>query len=104
VREVFLVFAAWRLTKLLVEEDGPWDIFARVRKWAGVYYDQYSERQGKNVLSKAPICVWCFSIWVAFVASFFSEYAVNIRSFFIEWLWLSAAIIVIDEIVERIGR
>ena len=61
---LILALATWRLSSLLVNEDGPWDLLAKLRKLIGIYYDERSEPQGKNVVAQAMICVWCISVWV----------------------------------------
>jgi hypothetical protein len=52
----FLVaaLATWRLTHLLVEEDGPGDIVVRLR-----------QRAGDGWLGSALDCFYCLSIWTA---------------------------------------
>lgn len=62
----FLVLglATWRLTSLLVKEDGPWDLFARFRSWAGVKFDARSEPYAATFLGSLLTCVWCTSVWV----------------------------------------
>lgn len=110
---VIVTLATWRIASLLVNEDGPFDIFARFRKFIGVYYDYYSRKQGKNVVARAFTCVWCLSVWIALAATFFSREAGgtldpglqgNIRFFFFEWLAVSAGAILIDELIEALGR
>lgn len=66
---VVLSLASWRITSLLVNEGGPFDIFARFRGFIGVYYDEYSNVHGKNVFAKAFTCVWCLGFWVSIVAA-----------------------------------
>lgn len=104
MRELILIVAAWRLTSLLVNEDGPFDMLARFRKFIGVYYDENSQRQGKNVIAKAINCAWCCSIWIALFASVFSEYSVNVLSYLLHALFISACIIFIDECILLIER
>jgi hypothetical protein len=62
---VVLSLACWRLTSLLVQEDGPWFLFARLRHVLGVRYDERSEPYGLNVVAEGITCIWCASIWVA---------------------------------------
>lgn len=61
---VLVALAAWRVTSLLVEEEGPWDIFCKMRHALGVRYDAHSQAYGLNVVGKALCCVWCTSVWV----------------------------------------
>lgn len=46
--------AIWRLTHLLVAEDGPWDLFVRLRRAAGT-----------GVLGELLDCFYCLSLWIA---------------------------------------
>ena len=46
--------AVWRLTHLVVEEDGPADIVVRVRR-----------RVGDGAVGGAMDCFYCFSVWAA---------------------------------------
>jgi len=65
----FLVFglATWRASSLLVNEDGPWKVFFRLRKLAGIQHDEdgkplmIPDRFLAGILS----CVWCCSMWTA---------------------------------------
>ena len=48
------VLAVWRVTHLLVGEDGPWDVFKRIRN------------VGKALgLERLLFCFYCASVWVA---------------------------------------
>jgi hypothetical protein len=46
--------ATWRLTHLLVEEDGPADVVVRLRA-----------RAGESWIGELMDCFYCLSIWVA---------------------------------------
>ena len=46
--------AVWRLTHLVVEEDGPADVVVRMRR-----------RAGDGVVGDAMDCFYCFSVWAA---------------------------------------
>lgn len=69
---VILALATWRLTSLLVWEDGPFQVFARLRHLLGVRYDEQSQPYGSNWLAKGVICPACASMWFAlFWATFY---------------------------------
>lgn len=65
---VIFGLATWRVSSLIVDEDGPFDIFLRIRKLAGIVHDE----NGKPLMiperffSKLLSCVWCASVWVGF--------------------------------------
>lgn len=46
--------AVWRVSSLLYAEDGPFDLFRRLRRAAG-----------EGMLGKMLGCFWCVSVWVA---------------------------------------
>jgi hypothetical protein len=48
------VLGVWRVTHLLHAEDGPWNVFARFRRWLG-----------GGVFGQAFACFYCLSLWIA---------------------------------------
>lgn len=57
---IVISLASWRLASLLVQEDGPNDIFAKLR--AAVM------PEGEvSSLALVFTCVWCMSVWTAMV-------------------------------------
>lgn len=71
---IILALAAWRLSSLFADEDGPFDIFERLRTWLGVRY--VSDSNGdveryvpnntptlKRNVARGIICRWCNSVW-----------------------------------------
>ena len=60
---VILALATWRLTSLLVWEDGPFEVFARIRHVLGVRYDEGNVPYGENWLAKGVVCPACTSVW-----------------------------------------
>ena len=50
---VITAFAVWRVTNLFVAEEGPWDVFGRIRRAAA--------RAGIRLMA----CFLCVSVWVA---------------------------------------
>jgi|SRR5580704_7878327 hypothetical protein len=57
---IVAALATWRVTHLLVSEDGPGDVVVRIRK-----------RLGDGVLGRAMDCFWCLSLWIALPAALF---------------------------------
>jgi hypothetical protein len=81
----FLVaaLAVWRLTHLLTQEDGPWEVLKKARLGLG-----------SGMLGKLASCFYCLSIWVAlpfawFVGGSFVEMAVA-------WWALSGAAVLLE--------
>lgn len=92
-----VVLSAWRITSLLVREDGPFDVFARLRLALGVYYDDMSEAHGRNTVAKALTCTWCLSVWISLFAALLSPFSVNILSYWLNVFAISTLIIWIDK-------
>lgn len=65
-----VALAVWRITSLLVDESGPSDILVRFRRLVGVRKrttEQGTQRYGTNWVASGLTCVWCTSVWVAFI-------------------------------------
>ncbi len=60
---VIVGLATWRIASLLVREEGPLDVFARLRSFAGV--PQPGEIGPATFWSQLLGCVWCLSLWLA---------------------------------------
>ena len=95
---ILIALATWRVSSLLVFEEGPFMLLVKLRSLVGVYYDEFSEVQGKNVVARALTCVWCTSIWVALGFSVLHYFGLAY------WVALpfalSAAAIIIERIVD----
>jgi type VI protein secretion system component VasK len=78
--------ATWRVTHLLNAEDGPFDLFVRLRRWAG-----------KGFFAELLDCFYCLSIWVAvpFAAWLGNTWGERL----LLWLALSSAAILIQVLV-----
>ncbi len=76
--------ATWRLTHLLVREDGPADAIARTR-----------ERLGESQLGAMMDCFYCTSMWVAIPFAFYA--AKKPAGRLAAWLALSGIACLIDE-------
>ena len=78
--------AGWRLAFLLSREDGPWQVFARLR-----------DRTGKGMLGRLLSCVKCLGMWTAIPLAFFV--GGNWTELVVIWLALSAVTALIDETI-----
>lgn len=58
---LLLSLACWRLTYMLVWEDGPWEVIKRFREWSGIVEDGTGSENGWSPLG----CMYCTSVWVA---------------------------------------
>jgi Protein of unknown function (DUF1360) len=76
--------ATWRLTHLLVREDGPADAIARTR-----------ESLGESQLGALMDCFYCTSMWVAIPFAFYA--AKKPAGRVAAWLALSGVACLIDE-------
>lgn len=61
---LILSLATWRVSSLLVEEEGPHCIFSKLRDWIDVKEDEEGNRHGENELGYVFSCIWCMSLWV----------------------------------------
>lgn len=79
-------FATYRLTQLIVDEAGPFNMFGKFRYWAGVRYDEHSRRTALNQFAEGLNCFYCSSVWVGIGVG-----AIIIASMAVtplNWLWL----------------
>ena len=90
---VLASLAVWRITSLLVDEEGPFDIFEKLRWAVGL---NKRERVEDNFIQKALSCFWCSSLYVAIPFALFTDH------FVISWLGYSGAAIIIHSIIEKL--
>lgn len=88
---VLAVLAVWRVTHLLVAEEGPWRMFARARRGAAAMR-----------LDRLANCFYCASVWIAvpfalLVAEGWREIAITIPA-------LSGGAIVVERLTARDGE
>ncbi len=64
---VLIILATWRLTGLLVYEEGPFSCFYRLRRLAGIIHDKDKSPAGDNGSFLAGLlkCFDCTSVWVS---------------------------------------
>lgn len=90
------ILATWRLTSLLHSEEGPFEIFARFRDWAGVRYDEESNPVSEKQIGKMLCCFWCTSIWSGLIVTI-----LQVDISLIKTLGYSAGAILIDRFIRH---
>jgi Protein of unknown function (DUF1360) len=85
---IIATLAVWRVTHLLSEEDGPFDLIIRLR-----------EKIGNNVLGQLMDCFYCLSIWIAIPFAFIISG--NLQEGILHSLALSGAACIIQKVIKR---
>jgi hypothetical protein len=67
VNLIVVALGVWRISSLLVNEDGPAYIFGKLRTRVGIRFNHYSQPYAENDLAELFLCVWCLSVWVGLV-------------------------------------
>jgi hypothetical protein len=80
--------ATWRLTHLVVEEDGPFDLIVRLRS-----------ALGDSQAGRAMDCFYCSSLWLAAPIAF--AVARTPLDWLLSWLALSGAAALLEQITCR---
>jgi hypothetical protein len=79
---IVIALAVWRVSRIIVREDGPFDVFAKLR---GAI-----DPSQKTWIGRGLNCIACVSFWLALVAALL--YGLSAA----EWLAISAAAILIN--------
>lgn len=59
---VVAALATYRIAMLITWDNGPWDIFERLREAAGAYeYDQ--DKRPASLVGKLVTCPYCVGVW-----------------------------------------
>lgn len=98
---LILILATWRLTSLIVNEEGPYHSLARFRHWVGLRYDEMSVPYGTNELASGLSCLWCASVWCGAAWAVLYWIAPNLTLMLALPLALSAGAVLVDEYVQR---
>lgn len=97
---IILGLATWRISHMIVNEEGPYEIFDKLRYKVGVQYTEDLEPFGWNPIAEIFICVYCMSVWVGGVLFLFDA--------LLGWSWigipfaLSAFGIIVHEVIGRL--
>lgn len=71
VADIFLLsLATWSVANIVVNEDGPYEVFPKVRHVVGVRYDEHSNpvmpaNPHRRFLASILTCTYCLGVWVA---------------------------------------
>ena len=82
------ILAVWRITHLLNAEDGPWQVFVRLRRFAG-----------EGFWGQLLDCFYCLSVWIAAPLALYLGKDWSER--FLMWLALSAGAILLESVIDR---
>lgn len=83
MRFAVVVLANWRISHMLAAEDGPWEVFARLRN-----------RLGSSAMGRLMDCFGCVSIWTAAPLCIFLSRA--LPDVFFCWLAVSGAAFLLE--------
>ncbi len=82
------VLCVWRITHLLTEEDGPWDLVVRLRR-----------RLGDGSWGRLMDCFYCLSVWIAIPFAYLLGATWGERLF--HWPAISAGAILLERATFR---
>jgi hypothetical protein len=83
-RLLLAIFAVWRITHLVVKEDGPWLLFERLRRiMPGQLFS----------------CFYCLSVWLA--APFVWFTGGSLLEKLVTWWALSGAAVLLERVTEK---
>lgn len=103
IEVLVLTAAVWRITSLLTDEAGPWNMFGRLRSRLGVRFE-HGHRIATTELGALFLCVWCLSPWIG-VAVTILYFSFPTQTFWIAVpLAMSAAAIMANEWLDEKSR
>lgn len=95
---ILFFLSVWRTSVMVIEEEGPGDVFVKLREFTG------SEKGGVPVnwydldtFGKLTQCPWCLSVWVGLALALLRIISPKVYSIFIMALAGSAATVLIEE-------
>ena len=74
IEAILAGLAGWRVASLLVNEQGPWDAFERLRLRVGIPPQGEAGVISSNPLAGVLSCIWCASFWCAAACWVFGEF------------------------------
>jgi len=85
------ILAVWRITHLLNAEDGPWDLYVRLR-----------QIMGNSSWGALLDCFYCLSLWIA--APFANWLGAGWKERLLLWPALSGGAILVEGLVSRLRQ
>ena len=86
---ILISLSVWRLAHMIAKEDGPFDIFFRIRVKLGAFFNPATGNwESTNVFGAMLLCPLCLSVWFAIPFAIF--YTENVRTGILCWLASSA--------------
>lgn len=95
----YLALAAWRLASLVANEEGPWQMFKRLRERAEQWCKSYRFCRELGVYDLFA-CEWCNSIWIGTGLTLLYLWLGETLLYFVIPLALSTVVILIKYIVQ----
>jgi hypothetical protein len=89
IRLLVAVFACYRLSQYLPFDDGPWDIFEKIRILCARDYDQ--KGNPTNSLGKFVRCPFCIGVWMAIICVVLVLYPSVLGDLFLLWQGIAGA-------------
>ena len=82
------ILVTWRMTHLVSNENGPWNVLEKLRRWAG-----------PRMLGELLVCFYCLSLWIA--APLAALLGSNWRDRLMLWPTISAGAILLERLTLR---
>ena len=88
MREALAILATFRLARLFVVDDGPDDVFLKLRVWAGVY-DIGQNGEPSRWAGRLLSCQFCVGIWCAMFVAPLVLFATTPGDIILMWLGIA---------------
>lgn len=81
-------FAVYRVSRMLAQEDGPFEIFKRTRDWSFKKYNNHWVVTGIH-------CVLCISFWISIIPAicFGYYFYLNVPEIFLLWFGIAGIVV-----------
>lgn len=90
--------ATWRVSYMLLNENGPFEVFRRIRKKLGVIYADNDSTEVVAFQYEITVCMWCLSVWVGMLIATLYYLLGSYATWLIAPYVLSAGALLVDAI------